>query len=289
MKRQQYLVAGTGVLVLLALYIFGQTVPPHQKPNAAMAGASGAPLGKSIGLQEILQASQARLTPAQLSYVNRLQQSVVRGDVRAQQLNVDRQLAEFWKDSVSDGFLLYAYYTGEAAKLEKSEKKLTFAAQLFLQSLRGQDDPALNGWMATNAKELFEKALELNPDNDSSKVGLGASYIFGSQAGNPMEVMQGIQRILEVARRDSTNMYAQLMLGWGGLESGQYDKAIERLTTVVRHQPANIEAILLLAEVYQQKGDKVDAISWYEAAKKQLGEHDSEMLKEIDQRIRSLR
>ena len=254
-----------------------------------MAGVSGAPLGKSIGLQEILQASQARLTPAQLSYVNRLQQSVVRGDVQAQQLNVDRQLAEFWKDSVSDGFLLYAYYTGEAAKLEKSEKKLTFAAQLFLQSLRGQDDPALNGWMATNAKELFEKALELNPDNDSSKVGLGASYIFGSQAGNPMEVMQGIQRILEVAHRDSTNMYAQLMLGWGGLESGQYDKAIERLTTVVRHQPANIEAILLLAEVYQQKGDKADAINWYEAAKKQLGEHDSELLKEIDQRIRSLR
>jgi tetratricopeptide (TPR) repeat protein len=289
MKRQQFLVAGTGVLVLLLLYFFGQTVPPHQKPNAAMAGAAGAPLGKSIGLQEILQAAQARLTPAQQSYVNRLQQSVVRGDVHAQQLNVDRQLAEFWKDSVSNGFLLYAYYTGEAAKLEKSEKKLTFAAQLFLQSLRGQDDPALTGWMATDAKELFEKALELNPNNDSSKVGLGASYIFGSQAGNPMEVMQGIQRILEVARRDSANMYAQLMLGWGGLESGQYDKAIERLTTVVRHQPANIEAILLLAEVYQQKGDKADAINWYEAAKKQLGEHDSEMLREIDQRIQSLR
>jgi tetratricopeptide (TPR) repeat protein len=289
MKRQQYLVAGTGVLVLLALYIFGQTVPPHQKPNAAMAGVAGAPPGKSVGLQEILQAAQARLTPGQLSYVNRLQQSVVRGDVQTQQLNVDRQLAEFWKDSVSDGFLLYAYYTGEAGKLEKSEKKLTFAAQLFLQSLRGQDDPALTGWMATDAKELFEKALELNPNNDSSKIGLGASYIFGSQAGNPMEVMQGIQRILEVARRDSTNMYAQLMLGWGGLESGQYDKAIERLTTVVRHQPANIEAILLLAEVYQQKGDKANAVNWYAAAKRQLGDQNPEMTREIDKRIQSLK
>jgi tetratricopeptide (TPR) repeat protein len=289
MKRQQYLVAGTAVLVLLALYIFGQTVPPHQKPNAAMAGVAGAPPGKSVGLQEILQAAQARLTLGQLSYVNRLQQSVVRGDVQTQQLNVDRQLAEFWKDSVSDGFLLYAYYTGEAAKLEKSEKKLTFAAQLFLQSLRGQDDPALTGWMATDAKELFEKALELNPNNDSSKIGLGASYIFGSQAGNPMEVMQGIQRILEVARRDSTNMYAQLMLGWGGLESGQYDKAIERLTTVVRHQPANIEAILLLAEVYQQKGDKANAVNWYAAAKRQLGDQNPEMTREIDKRIQSLK
>ena len=108
MIRQQYLVAGSGVLVLLALYFFGQTVPPHPKPNAAMAGVAGAPSVKSIGLQEILQASQARLTPAELSYVNRLQHSVVRGDVQAQQLNADRQLADFWKDSVSDGFLLYA-------------------------------------------------------------------------------------------------------------------------------------------------------------------------------------
>src|SRR5260221_3778530 len=204
MKRQQYLVAGTGVLLLLALYFFGHTVPPQHKPNAAASGVPGASLVKSIGLQDILQASQARLTPAQLSYVNRLQQSVVRGDVKAQSLNADRQLAVFWKDSVQDGFLLYAHYDGEAAKLENSEKSLTFAAQLFLQNLRGQENPALKSWMAINAKELFEKALELNPGNDSTKVGLGASYIFGS-GGNPQETMQGIQRILEVARRDSSN------------------------------------------------------------------------------------
>jgi tetratricopeptide (TPR) repeat protein len=287
MKRQQYWVAGTGVLLLLALYFFGQTVPPQKKMEASEGGAPGTPIVKSIGLQDVLQASQARLTPGQLSYVERLQNSVVRGDVKVQQLNAYRQLAAFWGDSVREGFLLYAYYIGEAAKLEKSEKSLTFAAQLFLQSLRGQENPALKSWMATNAKELFEKALELNPNSDSSKVGLGASYIFGSAAGNPTEVMQGIQRILEVARRDSTNMYAQFMLGLGGVESGQFDKAIERLTTVVQHQPANIEAILLLADVYQQKGDKADAIKWYESAKRQIGNQD--MIKEIDQRIRSLR
>jgi cytochrome c-type biogenesis protein CcmH/NrfG len=242
---------------------------------------------KSIGLQDILQASQTRLTPAQLSYVGRLQQSVVRGDVHAQQLNAYHLLAEFWKDSVQNGFLLYAYYTGEGAKLENREKSLTFAAQLFLEGLSGQDNQALKSWMATNAKELFEKALELNPDNDSTKVGLGASYIFGSSAGDPTEVMQGIQRVLEVVRRDSTNMYAQFMLGLGGIESGQFDKAIERLTTVVRHQPANIEALLRLAEVHQQKGDKADAIRYYEAAKKLI--NNPEIIRDIEQQEQSLK
>ena len=79
----------------------------------------------------------------QLSYVNRLENAVVRGDVKNQQLKAYEQLASFWKDSVKDSFLPAAYYMAEAAKLENSEKKLTFAAQLFLNNLRGQDNPAL--------------------------------------------------------------------------------------------------------------------------------------------------
>ena len=286
MKRQQILVAGTGVLILLVLYFFGNTVPPQKKPESTAKDASGASAVKSIGLQDILQELEAHLTPAQLSYVNRLQQSVVRGDVAAQQLSADRQLGRFWKDSVADGYLLYAYYTGEAAKLENTEKSLNFAARKFLDGLQVQESPQLKGWMATNAKELFEKALSLDPENDSTKVGLGASYIFGAAAGDPTEVMQGIQRILEVARRDSTNMYAQFMLGVGGIESGQFDKAIERLTTVVRHEPGNVEALILLAEANQQKGDKMEAVKYYEAAKKLIG--NPEMIKAIDQQIKGL-
>jgi tetratricopeptide (TPR) repeat protein len=286
MKRQQIVVAGTGVLLLLALYFFGNTVPPRKKPEGAVSGPSGAPVVKSIGLQDILSELEAHLTPAQSSYVNRLQQSVVRGDVKTQQLNADRQLASFWKDSVNDGFLLYAYYNGEAAKLENTEKSLTFAARQFLEGLQGQEDARVKGWMATESKMLFEKVLAFNSANDSAKVGLGASYIFGAEAGDPTEVMQGIQQILEVVRRDSTNMYAQFMLGVGGIESGQYDRAIERLTTVIRHQPANVEALLLLAEAEQQKGDKAAAVKCYQSAKKLIGNPD--MVKAIDQQIKSL-
>ena len=280
-------VAGTGVLLLIALYFFGNTVPPQKKPVPPEGGAQGASISRPVTTQEILQASQSKLTPTQLEYVTRLQHAVVRGDVKDQQIHADRSLATFWRDSVQNGFLPFAYYTAEAAKLENSEKSLTFAAQLFLGSLRAQENPAIKSWMATNAKELFEKALELNPQNDSTKVGLGASYVFGSAAGSPTEVMQGIQRILEVARRDTSNMYAQFMLGWGGIVSGQLDKAIERLTTVVRHQPANIEALLLLAGVHEQQGNKADAIKWYQAARKLID--NPEMIKEIDQSIQSLR
>ena len=272
-----------GSLLLIALYFFAKTVPVKKNiPPKETASTEN-----DIDAQDILKASKSRLNPAQLSYVNRLENSVVRGDVKNQQLESYRQLASFWKDSVKDFFLPAAYYTAEAAKLENSEKKLTFAAQLFLNNLRGEGNPGLKVWMAKQAKELFERALQLNPENDSTKIGLGATYIFGGGANGPQEVMQGIQKILEVAQRDSTNMYAQFMLGLGGIESGQFDRAITRLTKVVAHQPNNLEAILSLAEAYEQKGSKSEAVKWYSEVKKLT--NNPELIQAIDQRIKLLR
>ena len=118
-------------------------------------------------------------------------------------------------------------------------------------------------WLATQAKELFEIALKLNPQNDSSKIGLGACYMFGNISENPM---QGILAIKEIADKNPNNIYAQMMLGLGGVQSGQYDKAIERFLNVVKKQPDNIEAILNLAQVYDRQSDKANAVKWYKEA-----------------------
>lgn len=237
----------------------------------------------AISIDQVLAASRQKLSVSQQEHVSRLEAAVVRGDVKDQQIRVYRQLAAFWKDS-AHALLPYAWYSGEAAKLENSQKNLTFAAQFFLDGVRRQGDPSFQRWMAIQAKELFEKALVLDPGNDSLKIGLGSCYLFGNISDNPM---QGISLIREVAERDPENMYAQFMLGLGAVKSGQVDKAIERLSKVTAHEPDNLEAILMLAEAYEQKKDNANAIKWYEASKKKF--NDPEIIKEIDQRINSLK
>ena len=76
--------------------------------------------------------------------------------------------------------------------------------------------------------------------------------------------MEGIGKIREVLDKDSTNVYAQMMLVKGSLMSGQYDKAISRLQTINRLQPDNLEAILMLADVYERTKDKANAVKWYQ-------------------------
>jgi Tfp pilus assembly protein PilF len=100
-------------------------------------------------------------------------------------------------------------------------------------------------------------------------------------------VMKGIQTILEVVRRDSLNMYAQLMLGLGGIESGQYDKAIPRLLKVVHFDPGNLEAVLTLGEAYERTGDNTSARSWYTIAKKMT--KNPELIDAINERLGSLK
>ena len=283
MKKQQIIVSGSGIILLIILYFFGSTVPPLKKPPSPLTSGSGTQL---LDIKTILDAAKSKMSPGRLAYISRLENAVVRGDVKNQQIAANHQMAVFWRDSVEDGFLAYAYYTAEAAKLENREKSLTFAAQLFLNNLRGQANPALKIWMASQSRDLFERAEKLNPENDSTKIGLGATYIFGN-TGDPSDVMKGIQQILEVTRKDSLNMYAQLTLGLGGMESGQYEKAIQRFLKVIHFDPQNLVALLNLGEAYERLGNMASARIWYNEAKKLTNSQD--LIDAIDERLKSLK
>ena len=168
--------------------------------------------------------------------------------------------------------------------MENSEKSLTFAARLFLENLQGDDVVERRKWKALQAKDLFERSLKINPDNDSAKVGLGACYLFGNISTTPME---GILKIREVVEKDSSNIYAQLTLVKGSLISGQYDKAVSRLQTVNRLQAGNVEAILMLADVYERMADKTNAILWYQKSLEYIKRQDART--EIEKRMEELR
>jgi len=226
--------------------------------------------------------SKKHLNPEQVMRLNTLENSVSRGDVKDQQLKVYHSLAHFWKDSARD-FAPYAWYEAQAARLENSEKSLTFAAHLFLENLQQDNDPQLIKWKALQARDLFERSLKINAENDSAKIGLGAVYLFGNISPNPME---GIALIRKVVEADSTNVYAQMMLARGSLISGQYDKAIPRLKTVNRVQPGNLEAILMLADVYERTGDNDNAITWYRKSLEFINRADAKA--EIEKRIQQL-
>lgn len=284
MKRPQWITVFVAIIFVGLLYFFGRTVATNKPATTAQAETTNT----SVSTDTILAQAKSKLSPDKLIRLNSIENSVVRvrGDVKEQQLKVDHQLANFWADSVQI-FEPYAWYEAEAARLENSEKSLTFAAHLFLQNLRGENDQPLRVWKAREAKDLFERSLKINPQNDSSIVGLGACYIFGGISATPME---GILKVRGVADKDSTNIFAQEVLGHGSMYSGQYDKAIARFETVYRlsteRDDTKLEACLMLAEAYERKTDRLSAINWYKRSLTLI--KNQEVREEVNKRIDEL-
>ena len=142
--------------------------------------------------------------------------------------------------------------------------------------------------MATEAKELFEKALELDPANDSTKVGLGASLYFRS-AGR--RIHGGDARDTADIRSCAAGFHQYVCTVYAG---GGRDRVgpIRQSDGTSDHccSGTNLpisKRCFCWRRLNQQKGDKTEAVRCYEAAKKLIG--NPEMVRDIDQRIKALR
>ena len=232
----------------------------------------------------MLDGAKTALNASQKISLLSIENQLVSVKTSADSIKLYKQLAKFWADS-AQRVEPYLYYTYSAALLENSEKSLTFAAQQLIDNLTSPDaPPAMLNWIAVNAKVLLEKALVLNPNNDSTKINLGACYLFGNISDNPM---QGILKVKEVVDKNPQNIYGQLILGLGGKKSGQYPKAIERFSTILKLSPNNLEAMVNLAECYEITNQKDQAIEWY--TKMKVLVNNPAAKDAIDKRIKELK
>ena len=255
MRKPQLILISSGLLLFSVLYFF----TPRFAAKADNAPNQTAE-NQVVTTESILNTAKLALSENQKIALLSIENQLIKSSNAQDSLKSYKALTRFWADSAQK-LAPYLYFSYSAALLENSEKSLTFAAQLLVDNLLTPDaPPALLPWIAGNAKVLLEKALVINPKNDSAKINLGACYLFGNLSDNPM---QGITKIKEVVDIDSTNAYGQLILALGGKKSGQYDKAIERFLTVIKIQPNHIEAMIHLAECYELTDQKALAIEWY--------------------------
>lgn len=287
MKRPQWITIGIAILLVAGLYaatskkLFGP--PASGRPDVAAGNPAS-----SFSIDSMIAHAKTHLSADQNTRLGFLENSISREKSADQKVHIYHQLARFWQDSMrliepNEWFTPYAWYTAEAARLENSEKSLTFAAHLLLNNLMIESKPEIKYWQASQAKDLFQRSLNLNPGNDSSRVGMGAVIMYGG-VGGPME---GIEMIRKVTDKDSNFVYAHWTLGQASLMSGQMPKAVERFKKVAQIQPGNLEAILLVADISEQLGNKADAVEWYGKLLPLI--ENPEMKKEVEARIAKLK
>jgi len=96
---------------------------------------------------------------------------------------------------------------------------------------------------AEKARTFYDKITEKSPE---VQVKIGVTYVTTSSP------MQGIRMIREVLNKSPENEFALFSLGNLSMQSGQFEKAIERFEKLISLNPNDLEAQLRLAECYLQ-------------------------------------
>ena len=179
---------------------------------------------------------------------------------------------------------LVAKYSEKKAQAVSTENNWMLAGDNYFKAFRLSKQKPKE--LIQSAIRNYEKVLELNPDNLKAQTAIGVANVEGSAQLGVMP-MKGIGILKEVLNKDPKNVDALTNLGYFAIQSGQYEKAIERFETVLSIDPQNAEAYIYLTDVYLSQNDIEKGIETLEKYKSLVD--DPLAKQQVDDYIKDLR
>ncbi len=154
-----------------------------------------------------------------------------------------------------------AWFAEEAAKFFNTTESWIKAGEQYYQAYTLALDQTAQNRYAEKTREYFNKVLAANPDNLDVKTKIAMTYLSSESP------MQGIVMLREVLVADPKNELALFNMGMLSIQSGQHDKAVERLEELIKINPTHIQGNLLLGIALLNTGDKPKARVQFEKVK----------------------
>nr|WKN38200.1 tetratricopeptide repeat protein [Tunicatimonas sp. TK19036] len=157
-----------------------------------------------------------------------------------------------------DSAAYYAEALAEQTNTVAAQKK---AGEMYYEAFMMAMSAEQSRRLGEKTRIYFDKVLAVQPDNLDAKAKAAMTYVSSSTP------MQGIQMLREVVEEDENHELATYNLGLLSMQSGQYDKAVERLEKVKEINPDNIQAQFLLGVSYLEAGEADKARAQFEHLK----------------------
>jgi tetratricopeptide (TPR) repeat protein len=231
------LIIGLG---LIALMFQLPKVNVSNQPNA-VAGAANR---DANGMKEEVKSSQnevshsAPLTAKQSKEIGSLKLKLSAAKTEATQMEVVNQLIKTFVDASRIDSA--AYYSEQFSNKYGTLPHLLKTAQLYFEAQTYSIDGIKGSLMGQKAREYFEKALSLDPNNLLVKSNMAMTYV------DTPTPMKGITLLREVIEQEPTFVPALFNLGLLSMKSNQFGKGQERFTQILKLEPNNFKAALNL-------------------------------------------
>jgi tetratricopeptide (TPR) repeat protein len=154
-----------------------------------------------------------------------------------------------------------AWFADEASTFFNTTKSFLKAGDNYYDAFTFTLDPEKQRALVEKCRFFYDKVLTAEPQNLEVKTKTAMTYVSSSTP------MKGILMLREVLTQDPKNQLALFDMGMLSIQSGQYDRAIERLKELVSINEKHTQGQLLLGLAYLNKGDKANAKAQFEKVK----------------------
>lgn len=210
---------------------------------------------ESTNVSILIRNAKESLADVDNARISNLESELQNGEDASQIIEINERLASTWFELSYPE--ISGHFASEIAKELNTEESWAIAGTTFAYGLRKESDQKTKDYSYAKAKEAFENAISINPDNIDHRINVALINTDHPPANNPMK---GILQLVDLNEKHPNNVKVLNHLGRLAIQTNQFDKAIERFGQVIEQDPENLQANCLIIEAYEGKGMTKEAL-----------------------------
>lgn len=251
--KPSILFAGSVILFFVLFFGFSKIAPEVRNPEK-----SGSLHFDNKDLTVELNSFKDSLTEGDRAFVNGLESELASATADSAKKQSLQKLSAFWYQQGRVGMsaeyavkIAQTFPTGESWSIAASNLALAAKAP-------GLAEDKISDYIA-RSKAAFIQASEADPGNISHKLNYALLSTEYPTPDNPMEGILTLRKLNEDFPEDVTVLFHLARLA---IQTGQWDRAKERLETLFKLEPENARAACLMVQVANHEGDAAKAVEW---------------------------
>ncbi len=248
MSKLQLITLSAAVLLLLVLMFAFDTKPDKQ----AAVEQTRALRAESTDISSLLKTAKEDLPEREATSILLMEQALdqaANDSIRVANLE---QLSRKWFDLGHPE--ISGHFAEVLAETSNTEEAWSIAGTTYAIGVQRATSAKVKTYCNGRAVQAFENAISINPQETAHKLNLALCYTEFPPKDNPMK---GILMLIDLNKKYPDDTAVLSNLGRLAIQTGQFEKAVQRLERVVNLEPNNTRAYCLLVEAYRGLGNTV--------------------------------
>lgn len=255
MDKKRLIFVGVSLFAVLMLYFGCDIVDPGIKNVESQRALSFQPTDFINIKRSVLQ----DIGSEQRNMIESLEFALERADSEERQVELNKELSRNWMQfGISS---LAGYHAERVAEIEMTAEAWSIAGSTYSICYQRSESEREATLCGNRSVASFENAVSLEPNNLDYRLNLAVTLADFPPANNPM---LGVTQLMELNRQNPDYVPALYNLGRLAIQTGQYQRAVERLERAYELEPDNKRVICLLPVAYIEVGDEMNAARFAE-------------------------